>query len=312
MPETNTDTGAGNPANIQANGWMINCGDDNSDGDIHVDVICLKAAAPSFTVPTPTAVSAVGTGSGTGTTTSAGVCGYNASKFYTNITQFNSRPQVRDCTNGTRSAVTITPDADGEFSTATWTCGTAPAAVSCRSTIGVGTTTTTGTTTGGSGGGGCFLADTRVTMSDGSKKAIQDIKVGDELKSVDGKNKVQALIRPKLGDQQVYSINGSKAFFTANHAFLTTKGWKALDVEGARRESRLGAQVTKLAVGDVILTEKGSVKVSSISSVSADASTQLYNFKVDGDHTYFANDYAVHNTKDAPYEPAACSENNPC
>jgi hypothetical protein len=29
--------------------------------------------------------------------------------------------------------------------------------------------------------------------------------------------------------------------------------------------------------------------------ISADYNTPLYNFKLDGDHTYYANDYLVHN-----------------
>lgn len=56
--ETRTDTGAGTAA-ILANGWMINCGNNNSDGDIHVDVMCIKITKPTLTVPTPVGVTAV-------------------------------------------------------------------------------------------------------------------------------------------------------------------------------------------------------------------------------------------------------------
>ena len=59
--ETRTDTGAGQAATM-ANGWMINCGNDNSDGDIHVDVMCIKITKPTLTVPTPTSVTSVGGG----------------------------------------------------------------------------------------------------------------------------------------------------------------------------------------------------------------------------------------------------------
>ena len=67
------------------------------------------------------------------------------------------------------------------------------------------------------------MADTRVTLADGSSKLIQDIRVGDKLKAVDGSNTVIALIQPLLGDKNLYSINNKDAFFTANHPFLTTE-----------------------------------------------------------------------------------------
>lgn len=62
-----------------------------------------------------------------------------------------------------------------------------------------------------------------VTLADNSKKPIQDIKVGDKLKAVNGVNTVVSLLRPLLGKKDIYSINHEKAFFTANHPFLTTE-----------------------------------------------------------------------------------------
>jgi len=70
---------------------------------------------------------------------------------------------------------------------------------------------------------GCFIADTLVTLADGTTKDIQDVKIGDQLKAVDGVNTVVSLLRPQLGKQSVYAINNKDSFFTANHPFLTTK-----------------------------------------------------------------------------------------
>lgn len=68
------------------------------------------------------------------------------------------------------------------------------------------------------------MADTQVTLADGSKKNIQDIVVGDVLEGVNTNNTVLKLLRPLLGNQQVYTINTSgEGFFTANHPFLTTQ-----------------------------------------------------------------------------------------
>jgi len=131
-------------------------------------------------------------------------------------------------------------------------------------------------------------------MADGSSKSIQDIKVGDTLKAVDGNNTVLSLIRPTLGHQDIYSINGQKAFFTANHPFLTTDGWKSLDPATTKKEIP-DLEVTLLEIGDVLITEHSKILVVSISSSPSSSSTQLYNFELDGDHTYFANGFAVHN-----------------
>ncbi|MGC4129252.1 MAG: Hint domain-containing protein [Bergeyella sp.] len=144
---------------------------------------------------------------------------------------------------------------------------------------------------------GCFIADTLVTMADGSQKNIQDIVVGDKLKAVDGVNTVQSLLRPILGDQPVYAVNGEEAFFTANHPFLTTDGWKSLDPETTKKEIP-DLEVSLLQVGDILIKDGQQVAIRSIESQQASADTQLYNFALDGDHTYYANDYAVHNKID--------------
>jgi hypothetical protein len=146
---------------------------------------------------------------------------------------------------------------------------------------------------------GCFLADTQVTLADGSKKDIQDVKVGDRLKAVSGINTVQKLLRPILNDNPAYSINGSDAFFTANHPFLTTDGWKSLDPETTRKEIP-DLKVSLMNVGDVLVTESGIITIHSITPANQPANTQLYNFELDGDHTYYANGYAVHNKEQVP------------
>ena len=142
--------------------------------------------------------------------------------------------------------------------------------------------------------GGCFLADTTITLADGSTRDIQDVKLWDKLKAVNGTNTVINLLRPVLGDQPVYAINNNDGFFTANHPFLTTKGWKSLDPETTKKEIP-NLEVTKLQIGDLLITRDQKILVVSLTPFERPATTQLYNFSLDGDHTYFANDYAVHN-----------------
>lgn len=48
-PEALTDTGSGAVTNSARDGWLIGC--NGGDGDIHVDVICMKVNSPSISVP---------------------------------------------------------------------------------------------------------------------------------------------------------------------------------------------------------------------------------------------------------------------
>ncbi len=117
-------------------------------------------------------------------------------------------------------------------------------------------------------------------MADGSTKNIEDIKVGDKLKAVKGYNTVMSLIRPLLGNQDIYAFNGDKAFFTANHPFLTTKGWKSLDPVATRKEIP-DLDVSLLSIGDTIISQNGNITIKSIQSKKSNADTQLYNFQLD-------------------------------
>ena len=161
----------------------------------------------------------------------------------------------------------------------------------------------------------CFIAETKITLADGSTKNIEDIKVGDKLKAVKGSNTVIALIRPTLGNQDIYAFNNQKAFFTANHPFLTTNGWKSLDPLTTKKEIP-DLDVSLLSIWDTIISQNGNITVKSIQAKKSPTSTQLYNFQLDWDHTYFANGLAVHNK----YEPGtpeqrigqACTYNSQC
>ena len=218
----------------------------------------------------------------------------------------STAPSTNLCTNWTASTVS----GNGPWSwTCSWSNGWTNA--SCSASVTTSSTCTLDTTVGW----GCFIADTLVIMADGSSKAIQDIKVGEKLKAVDGINTVVSLLRPLLWNKDIYSINGQKAFFTANHPFLTTDGWKSLDPDTTKKEIP-DLEVSKLTIGDILITEHDNVLVVSINSAPSASSTQLYNFELDGDHTYFANGFAVHN-KLAPGSSDgqlwdSCVQNNDC
>ena len=162
---------------------------------------------------------------------------------------------------------------------------------------------------------GCFVGGTRVRMADGSDKPIELVEPGDRVLGHGGKiNRVRGILRPVLGDRQLYALNGGTAFVTASHPFLTTDGWKAVDPDAAREEVP-GLEIGRLTAGDTLISmissepagrdaagstgdraaEEHWIPLETLEGRSADAATQLYNIDVNGDDTYVANGLVVHN-----------------
>jgi len=170
-------------------------------------------------------------------------------------------------------------------------------------------------------GASCFAAGTRVLMADGSVRPIEAVRPGERVRGRDGLvNRVTGVERVRLGDRLLYGFDGGRPFVTAEHPFLTAQGWKAIDPRATRRESPHLA-VGALAAGDrlavatvppspVAETASGSLAVryappslprygfravARVTAVHADPDTVLYNLLLDGDHSYVANGYVVHN-----------------
>jgi hypothetical protein len=153
-------------------------------------------------------------------------------------------------------------------------------------------------------------------MADGTSKPIELVEIGDRVLGLRGRvNRVLDLARPVLGDRPLYSLNNGVPFVTAGHPFLTAEGWKAVDPDASAIEAP-GLGAGQLALGDRLLAlapaavpvlvggprvETGSearmalVPLEHLVGRSADSATPLYNLLVDGDHTYFADDFLVHN-----------------
>lgn len=153
-------------------------------------------------------------------------------------------------------------------------------------------------------------------MVDGTSRPIEHILVGDLVLGNAGRvNRVAEVLHPVLGHRPLYGLNGSNFFVTSGHPFMTEEGWKAIDPTAT--PTQLSAlHVGRLAVGDRLLTlTAAAVPVSGGGAISAEAvdvrieaielrslvgqpadpATQLYNLRLDGDHTYFANNLLVHN-----------------
>lgn len=149
---------------------------------------------------------------------------------------------------------------------------------------------------GGGTGGGCFVEGTLVTMADGSKKDIKDVRVGDEVLDAEGRrNTVRALIRLHLGDQKLYGFNPQR-FVTRGHPFQRADGsWASLNPATTEAEFAAAGQTlsaTRLYTGDEVKTcatdgrPAGAAKIHNIFSASAPAATMIYNLDVSGSHTY--------------------------
>jgi hypothetical protein len=153
----------------------------------------------------------------------------------------------------------------------------------------------------------CFIAGTLISMSDNTKKKIENISVGDEVKTSLGSNIVIKLDPTILGNRKLYSFNGSENYFvTSEHPFMTSEGWKSIKPEMTKL--RDGIEMYEqlsgaLSVGDKLVHEHGLVEVESIESkVVNSRDLPLYNFVVEDAHQYYADGFLVHNTTKAADE----------
>ena len=128
---------------------------------------------------------------------------------------------------------------------------------------------------------GCFLDGTTVELSDGHKKPISEIDIGNSLKTGQGDDLVTHLFHTTSKGQKIYGFNDKEPFVTESHPFMTQDGWKRAD---------------EIIVGDFLHksgSERELVEYLSFKKTSPD--TPVYNFHVGEHETYYADDYLVHN-----------------
>lgn len=175
---------------------------------------------------------------------------------------------------------------------------------------------------GGAGsGGGCFTADSKVRMQDGTLKRIDAIKAGDVVRGRTGVNAVRHVMKPTLAKgKSLYRFNKVGGFFVSDtHPFLTEDGWKAIDPEAAAKMQGIEgmmvedgswratgpdsveepniARIKELKVGDTLITEHGQVRLEIIQSTKLEKKTQVFNLEVTGDAAFVVEGYVVHNKK---------------
>lgn len=128
----------------------------------------------------------------------------------------------------------------------------------------------------------CFAGKTPILMSDGSKKPIEEIEVGDEVASFSGLDAIEGgsvTETFKKTSAQLFDLNGTGV--TDNHPFLMPDGsFKALG------ELVKGKDSLVLASGEIV-PFSGATPVAGTHDV--------FNFTVERLHTYIAGGYRVHN-----------------
>ena len=144
----------------------------------------------------------------------------------------------------------------------------------------------------------CFVAGTLITMSDGSQKPIEDVETGDILLGQDGSfNTVLSYDRSMLEDRHLYAFNGKDPFVTSEHPFMTLSGWASINPDAlVNKDKKLydELQPDVIDIGSAMVKLDGIEVVETLQEFKSE-NQQLYNFSLDGNHTYFANGYLVHN-----------------
>jgi len=161
----------------------------------------------------------------------------------------------------------------------------------------------------------CFFNDAIVTMSDGSTKAIEDVRIGDMVLGAFGEhNEVLALHRPLLGNNTMTNINNEhytsshhphispdKKFYAVNPAVVMSdtygKSHEVLDENMVPYQRFLAGlrygRVEQMEIGVHLKTVDGSRIIMFLDTYEMAPETQLYNLVISGSHTYYVNGYAV-------------------
>ena len=151
---------------------------------------------------------------------------------------------------------------------------------------------------GPNGGGSCFVAGTLVMMADGTLKPIENVVVGDKVRGRNSiHNTVSEIEKVKLGDRSLYAFDGGAPFVTAEHPFMTDKGWASINPDMTYEETpELEGKVVPLEAGMKVFTVSNTWElIEEIHEHSGKKNLPLWNLILQNDHTYFADGFLVHN-----------------
>jgi hypothetical protein len=169
----------------------------------------------------------------------------------------------------------------------------------------------------------CFTGESLVLMSDDSLKRIDSINIGDTV--LDFSNNIATVIgihKPIIGYRGLLSINNSKAFATSDHLFKSINNtWLSADLEGSKKTFPAfdyiskNATIKQMQIGDIIYLSHTPtiIETFEITNKNNFDNTTVYDLTLDSnsDHTYFVNNFAVHNCSQLTTTPTITPTRTP-
>ena len=164
----------------------------------------------------------------------------------------------------------------------------------------------------------CFTPDTLVMMGNGQYKRIDEVRPGDYVIGEAGRvNRVTEIERVPLAGRKLFSINGSTPFVTAEHPFRTPTGWGSFSPLATAHENpklrvsvltpgdrvmvfdafveSVGNSDGALATAVIIAPQFKEFELQTVEMSDGNPEDYVFNLLLDGNHTYIANDFLVHN-----------------
>ena len=147
----------------------------------------------------------------------------------------------------------------------------------------------------------CFIAGTKILMSDFSYKNIENVIIGDKIISYNLLENVTEIdVVDNVTDREVSKTikyifaDGSELEATPDHPlYVKDKSWSSYDSNLSNKMYNIGG-VSKIEVGDCVKTPNDFKKIKSI--VENHKSIMVYNLSnIRYNHNFFANDVLVHN-----------------
>lgn len=151
----------------------------------------------------------------------------------------------------------------------------------------------------------CFTETALVLMSDGSYKRISEVQIGDKVIGISGVNNVIGLHKVKLGNRRtLMTFAGEDLYFSGEHPFWikTEDGnelWGSADINSYFAEHSndygefVNRQLYPILVKANYATYDGWKENKPIVVDKFSPDIVLYDLILDGDYTYFANNYLV-------------------
>jgi RHS repeat-associated protein len=150
----------------------------------------------------------------------------------------------------------------------------------------------------------CFIQGTKILMSDGTQKEIENVQIGDSVlsynfqsKQIEAKKVIELVYPIHTKMVQISFDDGNKNLNTFDHPYYVKgKGWSSYDSEMTFEKYNL--KVDKIEIGDICYYYKNGVLVDAqiISLIEETGNYQTYNLNnVEDNHNFFANGVLVHN-----------------